>query len=540
MGKWQTKEQLVELLTALVEHPSMTNSEGEVAIAEYVHKQLSDLPYFKEHPEHVTLHPLSDGRRFVTALAKSKADVQDTIILISHFDVVEVDDYGSWKSLAFRPKELTEEFYNNKQLVPEQVKKDMENGEWFFGRGTMDMKAGLTLQMSMLEKACNGEFDGNVLLVTVPDEEANSAGMIGAVPVLLELAKKYNLSYRACLNSEPSFARYPGDANPYVYTGSIGKALPGFFCFGKETHVGEPFAGLNAAYMAAEVSRSLELNTDFCENIDGETTPPPTALMQRDLKEEYSVQIPHSANVMYNVMMMERTMEEMTALLLNSAKKAATSIEEKFIQSARSFASMQSSYEPTEFNVKVLTYDELLAYAKKKHGEEEIERRLNYVTSHRGDLGDRDFTVKLVQNLASLCRELAPCIVLYYSPPYYPAVSSRNDDYIKRMSQWAMDYTKENYAIDLKNQHYFAGLSDLSFVRLEESEDSLSPLIGNMPMFDRGYNLPVKELRELNIPVMNLGPFGRDAHQWTERLEMEFSFEKLPDILERTITEMLK
>ncbi len=51
------------------------------------------------------------------------------------------------------------------------------------------MKAGLSVQLSMLERAMNGQFEGNLLLITVPDEEVNSRGMIEAVPVLKEMEK---------------------------------------------------------------------------------------------------------------------------------------------------------------------------------------------------------------------------------------------------------------------------------------------------------------------------------------------------------------
>ena len=72
------------------------------------------------------------------------------------------------------------------------------------------MKAGLTVQLSMLERAMAGRFEGNILLVTVPDEEVNSQGMLEAVPKLKELKQKYDLDYTACLNSEPMFEKYPG------------------------------------------------------------------------------------------------------------------------------------------------------------------------------------------------------------------------------------------------------------------------------------------------------------------------------------------
>ena len=39
------------------------------------------------------------------------------------------------------------------------MREDIEHGEWLFGRGTMDMKCGLALQMAMIEQACEGRFD---------------------------------------------------------------------------------------------------------------------------------------------------------------------------------------------------------------------------------------------------------------------------------------------------------------------------------------------------------------------------------------------
>ncbi|MCA1030636.1 M20/M25/M40 family metallo-hydrolase [Bacillus timonensis] len=538
MGKWQSKEQLIDLLSVLVEHASISGSSEEVAIAEYIYMQLRSLPYYEEFPEHVQLHPLEDGRQFVTSLVK-KEKAKDTVILLSHFDVVDVEDYGGWKNLAFRPKDLTNEFYRHHEEMPIDVQTDIQNGEWLFGRGTMDMKAGLTLHMSMIERAIGGEFDGNVLLLTVPDEEVNSAGMISAVPVLTELAQKYDLTYTACLNAEPMFSKYPGDPHNYIYTGSIGKVLPCFFCYGKETHVGEPFAGLNANYMASEISKLIELNTDFCEKINGETTPPPTNLMQKDLKEEYSVQIPHSAVTVFNVMAMEKSLKDITDLLLKQAKEAATKIEEYYLKRAEQFAKLEP-FIPRKLSVNVFTYEELHELAIQKFGEAEIQRRQNYLLTNRNGLGDRDFSTKLVQDLASLCKEHAPMIVLFYSPPFYPSVCSSEDSLIRYVVQSLIKYADEQFSLPIQEQHYFPGLSDLSFVGMKESEKSIQSLVGNMPLYEKGYSLPIEDLKKLNIPVINVGPVGKDAHQWTERLDLNFTFTKLDKLISFTIHRLLQ
>ena len=68
MSKWQSKEQLIQLLSGLVEIPSITGTEAEVILPDFVVEQLSDLQYFKE--THHLQKSDGDGRYFVTALVK--------------------------------------------------------------------------------------------------------------------------------------------------------------------------------------------------------------------------------------------------------------------------------------------------------------------------------------------------------------------------------------------------------------------------------------------------------------------------------------
>ncbi|HET7628527.1 MAG TPA: M20/M25/M40 family metallo-hydrolase [Bacillales bacterium] len=537
MAQWQTKNQLTELLTQLVEYQSITGSPAEIAISEYLHLRLRELGYFQENPQYLQLHPTADGRKFITALVKKKR-ARKTVVLVSHFDVVDVEDYGEWKNLAFRPKELTNEFRRSQDL-PEEVSNDIANGDWLFGRGTMDMKAGIALHMAMIEQACDGRFDGNVMLLSVPDEEVNSTGMIEAVEVLLELAGKYDLSYTACLNSEPIFTSYPGDDNYYVYSGSVGKVLPGFFCYGKETHAGEPFAGLNANFMVSELTRALELNTTFCEQVEGENTPPPTNLMQKDLKDGYSVQSPHSAVTNFNLLTMEQPLENITDQLLKLAGESAERIQKHYLERVKQYNRWQS-FDPVDFDIRVLTYEKLWAMAVERYGRDEIERRQAYIIANFKELGDRDLSTRLVFDLAALCKDQSPMIVLFYNPPFYPAVSSRHEPVILRTINHIMEYAHKKHGVSLKHKRFFPGLSDLSFTGMNQTANALYPLVNNMPLYGNGYDLPFDAMRALNIPVMNLGPLGKDAHQWTERLQLDYSFATLPGMLRETIAELLK
>lgn len=529
-GKWQTKDQLIHLLCSIVSIPSVTGTPAEISVAEHIAKELQSLTYFQHHPDHLQLSPTEDGRKIVTALVKKNEETRKTMILVSHFDVVDVQDYGSWKKEAFNPIELTRIMQEHQADLPADVRKDMVEGNWLFGRGTMDMKCGLALHMAMVEQASQGIFDGNILLLAVCDEEVNSVGMRTAVPILLDLAKKQGLDYQACLNSEPMFTRYPGDEKQYVYTGSIGKILPGFLCYGKETHVGEPLSGLNANFMASQITCEFELNTEFCERVEGEVTPPPTNLSQKDLKEDYSVQIPHRAVTLFNLFLFEKPMNELVDQLYRLAKKVASQIEARYAQQAAQFAKLELST-PRSIHVTVFTMAELVEYAKRVYGIEEVERIAARVINERGTKDDRDTTIQLVDELSILCKERSPMIVLFFAPPFYPAISSRNHALIKQVVEEIQDYSWKHHQVRLEKQYYFGGISDLSYAGLQQEAASIEPLISNMPLWGKAYSLPLKELEELNLPVLNLGPIGRDAHKWTERLDTDYAFETLLDML---------
>ncbi|MFS2245894.1 M20/M25/M40 family metallo-hydrolase [Bacillus sp. A31] len=534
--KWQTESELKELLTALMQYESISGTTGEVALAEYLYYLLRERPYFKQNPDHLALHPMKDGRYYLTALVK-RSTLPRTVLLLSHFDVVDTEDYGEFQNMACKPEELMASFSQKSALLPKRAREDLASGDWLFGRGAMDMKAGLTVQLSMLERAMTETFHGNVLLVTVPDEEVNSQGMLEAVPKLKELKEKHDLDYTACLNSEPMFEKYPGDEHKYMYTGSIGKVLAGFFCKGIETHVGEPFSGLNANFMVSELNRLLELNSDYCEEVDGEITPPPTNLMQKDLKEAYSVQTPHTAVSLFNVLMMNRSSEELHGLLYDTAKRAADEIEANLKQKTVEFQRFKP-FTPIDTKITVLTYHELYQKAAERSGKQEVERIVNYAFANRGELGDRDFSTKIISELTTLCKEEGPLIVLFYSPPFYPAVSSTEDPHIQATLKRIQIEAKKSYGLEIEEVKYFPGLSDLSYLQLEKQD--VGHYTTNMPLYQKGYSLPEGEKGALYVPVINVGPLGKDPHKWTERLHIPFSFGILPELLESAIHALLE
>ena len=70
--------------------------------------------------------------------------------------------------------------------------------------------------------------------------------------------------------------------------------------------------------------------------------------------------------------------------------------------------------------------------------------------------------------------------------------------------------------------------------------ESIASLEANFPKQDALYPVPYKKIYNLNIPGLNFGCFGKDAHKRTERVQLDYSFNKLPKLIIETINHYLK
>ncbi|MEW8965406.1 arginine utilization protein RocB, partial [Staphylococcus arlettae] len=76
-----------------------------------------------------------------------------------------------------------------------------------------------------------------------------------AIHIIAEYQQQYDLDIQLHLNSEPTFQQLDNDLTHYVYSGSIGKIMPGVLCFGKETHVGNPLEGLSSNFILSYITQ---------------------------------------------------------------------------------------------------------------------------------------------------------------------------------------------------------------------------------------------------------------------------------------------
>ena len=530
MGRrWDTPEARRALLCELVSWDSRTLTEGERLFAQRLETKLREMPHFQQHPERVGLHDAGLGRQTVTALYKHP-DATDTIVLISHFDTVQTEEYGALQALSTLPEELTAKLHEVKDTLHAEARADLESGEYLFGRGTMDMKAGLTAHLSLLEQAIDESWPVNLLLLTVPDEEVNSAGMRVAVGVLLEIAEREGLTFSLFLNGEPSFTQEPGDTKEYIYSGTIGKIMPAALFYGKETHVGEPLQGLTANYIASYLTQQMEFSDLFEESEYGEKTPLPVSLYQRDLKDQYSTQTPYRAAALYNVFLFKRTAADVMETFEKVAVEAASACNSAYRELCRRHGVSGVG------DVKVYRYEQILRHAENKLGTETV-RKLKEKAIALAGPDERAQSFAVADRLMIECQELSPAIVLLYAPPYYPAVNSTEDQLI-REAVTLMQGTARTLGTELEQVHYFNGICDLSYVNYRDGSAGWTAYERNTPVWGDTYSIPFEDMRKLDAPVLNVGPLGRDAHQRTERLHIDSAFRRLPIMLETLIRKL--
>ena len=520
---WQDPDALRALLLELVAMDSVSGTPGERAFAGLLRDVLLRSEAVRTIADEIVLGDVGQGRSFLRALHRSDA-TDATILLLSHFDTVDVAEYGDDASAAFDVDALGTALAQPQAGLDADAAADLASGEWLFGRGVMDMKAGLALHVQLLERAVAEDWPINLVLLTVPDEEVNSDGMRAAVQHLVELQLQQGFDWTLFLCGEPSFPAHPGDQRHHVYSGSIGKLLPAVLCCGRETHAGTPLAGITSTVIASELTRRMEWNEALAEEDRGERAPLPVTLEQRDLRAGYSTQTSSRTLALYNAFTMHRSAEEVLQLVEGIAREAAASCSEAWR------AACDRAGVDTPGPVRVLRYEQLVAHATGQLGAERVRELVDAALATSGDLRAR--SVAAADALVLACPDLAPAIVLLFAPPWYPAVCSSGDALVEACIERVRSRASEWFCSDVHRTHWFNGISDLSYLApVADTELQRSAWRANTPGVGVTYDVPLEAMRQLDAPVLNVGPLGKDPHQRSERLHAPSSFEHLPALL---------
>lgn len=479
-------ERTREIALKLTSWPSVTGTDGE---AQFAGRLAAWLPGF----DRVWLEPAADsgGKRF-NLFALKRRRSRATVVLTGHYDTVPFDDYGELEDLALVPERLSAAMSARlRQLGKFSLAlADIESGAFLPGRGLLDMKAGLAAGLAAAERY-GGE--ASILFLALADEEGTSAGARSAARQLPRIAMEEGLDVRLVINLDAISDQGDGSRGRVAAMGSIGKLLPFAFCVGRQAHACYPEDGVNAAYIAAELVTEFELAETLAERSGTERAAVPTALCAKDLKSGYNVTTPAESWVYWNTLQHRRGADEVMAICLELARVAMQRVEVR-----------------TGVAVPVMTYAEFA---------ESLPPDAFTDFTAQPAAGDLPDTIRrAIQHGWGRSGRSGPAAVIGFGSIPYPAVSLRDPALEHELAAALQPF-------GIGTIRYFPGISDMSF--LGSPSATLSAASANTPLWGTAF----EAVEAANYPCINLGPWGRDYHHWTERLHAPYAFDILPSAI---------
>ncbi len=473
--------------------------------------------------------PAADGRPIVHASLRGRSP--RTVLLLGHYDTVGVSEFAAIDSradapLAFDCSALRAWLLDPAHAAsqPEALARDLEEeretpGTWMFGRGALDMKGGLAAGVAAIDRLARERdaLEGGVLFVATPDEEHESAGMRAAVDAIARLATEQGLELAGAINLDYV-------ERPSAYSGVMGKALAHVWALGVPTHAAAPLDGVDAIQLAAAVvaraTRSRAL-VDRWEHLHGA---PAVALRLRDLKSGYNLQTAAEAVAEINLVTFARplaeTMHQLREVAIEALDEWSRAMADLSRWAGRAAAS-RGGFDPRS---RVLTYPELLERAG--------------FAPDADPLGDgprsgdtRERLRERLNHLARAAKLAGPLVVLSLLPPWYPAAAPR-DGALERAAAAVL----EHEGLDFRA--FYPYVSDAAY--LAWRADPAETVARFMPALGREYRLPAAAAAALDLDVVTLGPWGRDAHGLFERVNAPYAFDRLPGLIEAVVREAWK
>ncbi|HEX6989964.1 MAG TPA: M20/M25/M40 family metallo-hydrolase [Bacillota bacterium] len=330
-------EALAGTLAAWIREDSLCDTEGEARFGRRLAALVQSLPYFRRHPERVVVLPAQGAWQPPVVAAWVRGEgagpqrgTRPVVVLTGHYDTVGVDDLLAHGVDPFDPPALAEHLA--RRAPDEAVRCHAASGAYLFGRGGLDMKAGLVAGLAALEALAGqaGDLPGDVLWIATPDEKNLSRGAVAAREWLHAWLEERGAACAGLINTD----YVPGPGSIPAYFGAIGKLLPSVLVTGLTAHVGDPLAGLDPITLAAEIVRAVSLDPELREHA---AMPPPVPLRLRDLKEAYSVQTAPAAAGYFNLYFERRSVAEVMGRLVDAGRAAVRRVAERYAAFGRPF-----------------------------------------------------------------------------------------------------------------------------------------------------------------------------------------------------------
>ena len=538
-------EDIARILYPYLSVNSETCTSGEKEAEEFLLGILGGMEYFRKYPDQYGAFPVP-GDPFCRSVCWGlvRGSGKRTVVLFHHYDVVGTEDFKALKDLAFCPDKLEEALRKMKHELHTEAADDLASGEFLFGRGTADMKAGGAVQLAVLDRfSKEAEPSGNILLMAVPDEENISAGIRGAIPLLSELKQRFSLDYVYAIDSEPHQRK--DAATGLISEGSVGKTLAFVYVRGFLSHAGKVFEGLNPLAILTRIAAMTEVSQVLSDKVHGEASPPPTWQYLRDRKENYDASMPLGAGGCISILTLNSNPAEVLKSLKVISYKAFSEAIDYTNESFKTFCE-NSGRKQAElpWEARVCSFGELLNEAGKNHGDlfaknysEKIDEIIIEINSKRIDIIEAGFL--LTEFVYGYIDDLSPRVVIGLVPPFYPNVSNimlaEGKNTCPKLAEKLIGFAREEFDQKYNREYFFTGISDMSYFSLRDSANIGKTLEDDMPLYGKAYSIPLAEIEELSMPCINIGPWGKDFHKLSERVYKPDLYERTPAMLAKAI-----
>ena len=406
----------------------------------------------------------------------------------------------------------------------------------------------IAVGIALLERwASTDEPPGGLLLVASPDEEQTSEGMRAIAGQLAALTQQWEIAPIAAINVDASHDPGDGRDGQAIFLGSVGKLLASAFVVGRETHAGAPFAGVNAAFLGAAVTQALECNPALSDEVAGEVSPPPVCLSQRDLKDYYDVTTPTQHWSVYNILSYQRS----SAAALNDFRIVVQQALDGAINTLAARAAAYTSRSGmssgfADWRAHVLSFAELHTIALERGGQaaHHALEALHAALQNDPTLDLPAYSLAMTRlawqwsGLSGPAAVVGVAGVVYRGVALDPAAPTHQR--LREVAEREAARLMHETGVALCIRPMYPGISDMSFLGSRESQAELALLTENTPTWERRWRYDAAALQTLNLPMLNIGPWGRDYHQRNERLFMPYAFATLPELLWRIATRLLQ
>ncbi|MBQ6294536.1 MAG: hypothetical protein IJK80_01610 [Firmicutes bacterium] len=206
-----------------------------------------------------------------------------------------------------------------------------------------------------------------------------------------------------------------------------------------------------------------------------------------------------------------------------------------------------SRLESLPWKTRVLTYKEYYEEIKADKGQAFVDAMDKYMKElHQSDPGMdlRVYGNTVIQEMWKWMDDKSPCIVVYFGSLYSANIEMTGKTPMEKALldavEGAVELVRPEAGRQIKTRMFYPYIADSSFMAVGGDPSTVDDLNDNMPSSKYKYFHDISKIREIDVPVVNIGTFGRDGHMVTERVDMKQTFENVPNITFETIRTLLK